>query len=553
MSKENVSVEELLLSAKYVAPKVIEDKFKGYVLNGKNNEYFKYVDERRMGSPTHSAIVSNFIKLIYGLGLQDNNNNLISQYISPTETKKVCDKFYSYGMTYLEIIKSKVGEFKRIKTIKTKYVAPEIMDDKGEINGYYVSKDFSKNTKPAYYPAFGKGDGIENEIYCIRDYRYNDDYFAYPTYQSVLQYAELEEEISNYSLKHIKKGLAFGYIINIPNSAGWTDEQKQTFKRKVIHKLSGSDNAGAVVFDFNESATGEGVNKITIEVVNQNDSHKQWEALREQARDNIIVGHEVVSPLLFGINRGTGLSSTAEEMEVAEDQTMRRVIRPYQETIIDALTKIFRTFGIDTDLRFTRLSETQLKKEQSKESIFTHELISKGEVLDSDVWECVHKCEVDYNVDDEFHELLDKVELASTGTARPNAKSEQDTENIKVRYRYNGKASPNSREFCKLMTQANKVYRKEDILQMGDKAVNAGFGPRGADTYSIWLYKGGKNCYHAWFREIYLRKDADVDVRSPLAEIISTSEARRRGFKPEKNDSKVSIRPINMPNRGGLT
>ena len=61
MSKENVntSVEELLLSAKYVAPEVIEDKFKGYVLNGKNNEYFTYVDNRRMGSPTHSAIVSS--------------------------------------------------------------------------------------------------------------------------------------------------------------------------------------------------------------------------------------------------------------------------------------------------------------------------------------------------------------------------------------------------------------------------------------------------------------------------------------------------------------
>ena len=50
---------------------------------------------------------------------------------------------------------------------------------------------------------------------------------------------------------------------------------------------------------------------------------------------------------------------------------------------------------------------------------------------------------------------------------------------------------------------ARKVYRKEDILQMGSRAVNAGWGPRGAATYSIWLYKGGGNCHHFWLRQIY--------------------------------------------------
>jgi len=552
---KDASVEELLLSAKYVAPKIVEDKIKGYVLNGKNNDYFDYINDRRMGSPTHSAIINNFVKLIYGLGLRDSKGNLINAYISKVEAKKLADNFYSFGMAYLEVIKKRDGSFSRLKTINPKYVAPTIKDDHGEIDSYVVCKDFSKqNKEKVFYPAFGKGDGIENEIYCIRDYKFNDEYFAYPSFQSVLQYAELEEEISNYSLKHIKKGLAFGYVINIPNASAWTDEQKDQFKRKVIHKLSGSDNAGAVVFDFSESADGTNQNKITIDVVQQNDSHKAWESLRDQARDNIIVGHEVVSPLLFGINRGTGLSSTAEEMEVAEDQTMRRVIRPYQETILDALNEIFFSFGIMTDLQFVRLSELQLGKEQTEESKFTHELIAKGEVLNEDEWECIHKCEVDYDADDELHKLLNKVELASTGTARPNAKSEQDNENIKVRYRYKGKISSNSREFCKLMMQANKIYRKEDILQMGDRAVNAGFGPRGANTYSIWLYKGGARCHHAWQREIYLKKDSDVDVRSPLAEIISTSEARRRGkdFRPPANDSKVSIKPINMPNEGFL-
>ena len=47
-----------------------------------------------------------------------------------------------------------------------------------------------------------------------------------------------------------------------------------------------------------------------------------------------------------------------------------------------------------------------------------------------------------------------------------------------------------SREFCKKMVSANRVWRKEDIEAAGGVAVNPGWGPNGSDTYSIWLYQG---------------------------------------------------------------
>lgn len=102
------------------------------------------------------------------------------------------------------------------------------------------------------------------------------------------------------------------------------------------------------------------------------------------------------------------------------------------------------------------------------------------------------------------------------------------------------------------MMAAKKIYRKEDIEQLTTKPVNAGWGANGADTYSIWLYKGGGNCHHKWNRVIYLKKGKSVDVNSPLAEIISTSEARRKGYKLQTNDTLVSIEPRNMTNNGFL-
>jgi hypothetical protein len=82
--------------------------------------------------------------------------------------------------------------------------------------------------------------------------------------------------------------------------------------------------------------------------------------------------------------------------------------------------------------------------------------------------------------------------------------------------------------------------------------VNAGWGAEGADKYSIWLYKGGGDCHHKWFRKIYVKKDVKIDVNSPLAELISTTKARQQGFNPPANDDLVAIAPKNMENNGFL-
>ncbi|MCR8526210.1 hypothetical protein WB334_25130, partial [Escherichia coli] len=141
--------------------------------------------------------------------------------------------------------------------------------------------------------------------------------------------------------------------------------------------------------------------------------------------------------------------------------------------------------------------------------------------------------------------------LASTGTARPNSNSEQDTKDFIVRYRYTGSQSPD-RPFCQKMMASGKLYRKEDIIRMGDFAVNPGWGPNGRNTYNIWFYKGGGNCHHAWNRVIFLKNGLKVDVNSPLADIISVSEARRKGLKIESNDEKVGMKPKDMPFEGFL-
>jgi len=173
---------------------------------------------------------------------------------------------------------------------------------------------------------------------------------------------------------------------------------------------------------------------------------------------------------------------------------------------------------------------------------------------------------VDYDTDDQENETLSKepkqsllskiVNLVSTGDNRPNITSKQDEVigDVKflTRYVYAGETKSDSREFCRRMIAANKIYRKEDIIKMGSQIVNKGWGPKGADTYSIWFYKGGGNCHHRWNKQVYATFSGKaIDVNSKELKQVAVRKAEKLGY-VVKNDSKVSQLPKDMPNSGFL-
>jgi hypothetical protein len=187
------------------------------------------------------------------------------------------------------------------------------------------------------------------------------------------------------------------------------------------------------------------------------------------------------------------------------------------------------------------------KEDEKNDIIVANALIDLGEELNLDEWEVIE------DVDAETHEELEAYKFASTGVARPNSKSEQDATiggfMYKVRYEYfPKKVSANSREFCRKMVAADKLYRKEDIISMGDREVNAGWGLNGANTYSIWKFKGGGGCHHKWRRKTF-RSLTKIDTKSPLAPTVSTNEADRQGYRV-RNEKEVAMKPKDMPNKG---
>ena len=533
---------------------------KNYVLNGRNNIGYDYVINRYKYSPTNSAILDSYYSYIYGKGLSANYSveqadqiAIIQKLFNKDTVRKIVSDYRLFHEASFEIILGKSGnEIAEINHLPKNKVVPSEVDENGEIGSWFYSYDWTNVNKypPVEIPTFKQGTKDKRSIFVIKEYTIDDFYFARPSYYSGLNYAELEEQISIYCINHIKNGLSAGYIINI-NEGITDDEVKDKFERNVINKFTGSENANKFILSFNSNKD----NATTLEAVTVSDAHQQYQFLTEEARKQLLTAHKVVSGAILGIQTATGFSSNADEIETSFNETMLNVIKPMQDTLTDGFEYVLGQNNITLQLFFEPLRDkrpitTPLKLSSEKKSnldtTIADELIKLGEEIDLEQWDLVSESPVDYEDDEKFYNF------ATTGTAFPNAKSEQDTKDFKVRYKYNGEIKENSREFCRKMINASKIYRKEDIQNMNSLVVNEGWGEHGTEPYSIWKFKGGGACHHNWMRQIYVAKGVKVDVNSPLAEMININEARRKGFKKELNDKEAFVIPNSLPNNGFL-
>jgi hypothetical protein len=572
----------LNLSA-YTSPVVSETNRENWVdfLTEDGEQYFQFLIERYSNSTTNNAIINNVARLIYGKGLSALDANK-----KPNEYAQMMSLFHKEDVRKMVLDRKMFGQFaiqvhyndKHDKILKAYHIPVNLLraekcDKDGQITGYYYSDnwDDTKKFAPIRFNAFGYSKE-KIEILFSKPYSVGMKYYAYPDYQGAVPYTLLEEEIADYLINEVQNGFSGTKVVNFNNGVP-TDEQQQIISNKVLDKLTGS-RGQKVIVAFNNNAES----KTTVEDIPLNDAPEHYTYLSEECLRKIMLGHNITSPLLFGVASTNGFSSNAEELKNSSILFDNMVIRPFQEELLDAFDSILAFNGVALKLffktlqplEFTDLENTQNAEQVAEEtgtelSAHTNPLIDLGEEP-QDNWVLIDEKEVDYEKDDEENELLSKepkqsllskaINLVSTGSAFPNSKSQQDEliDGVKffTRYKYVGEVTKNRRAFCTQMILANKIYRKEDILRMETQVVNAGWGPKGVDTYSIWLYKGGGNCHHRWNKQVYASfEGTNIDINSPRARQIAGQKAEKYGY-VINNPKLVSTRPIDMPNKGFL-
>lgn len=575
--------------SKYTAPVVLENKYgKKYVEyklkdSGRKykapNGYYLYLYDRAKGSTTNGAVIKGICDMIYGRGLgildqEEDTSELLrlKELISDKDLKKLINDRKKLMMCALQVTKTD-GEVTSIDYMKMKDLLPSITSDGDEVKSWYYHTDWNdmRGLDPIEIPAYGYGESSGNEIYIIGNHNGESEYFCEDEgYTGSLPYALLEEEIADYQINDAQNSFSPSTVINYNNGIPDDEDERKKIVRDTADILTGSKGKKVIV-SFNDNKEAE----ATVEKIPLDNAPEHYDYLSEECEAKILKGHRAISELLGFNSDSSGFSNNAEELRNKFLAFEGFVIKPYQHEFTDALEEItgvkdlyfkslnpFEAIDIEKVVEEEEEVEEQPETNLSKDDFIADMLIGCGEEA-GDNWELVSSEDVDYDIEGQLDLEIqnlnkEKVSLmnrlfnfVSTGTARPNAKSEQDREYkgdyYKVRYSYEGDTSVNSRLFCVRMTAANKLYRKEDIIRMDEQVVNAGWGPKGADTYSIWLYKGGGGCHHKWKRNTYRftgRGAKSGDPTSPNAQKVA-------GF-VNKNDKKVAQKPKDMANRGFL-
>ena len=582
----NISIVNL---SAYTSPVIQENKKNSYIEYGSDNNYFQYLIDRYLYSATNGAIITGVANMIYGKGLDALDSNKkpneyaqMKSIIKDSDLRKIALERKLLGMAAMQVVKQK-NLVKQVLHFPMQTLRAEKCNDKGQIEAWYYHHDWTKK-KPSEeakrIPAFGFGNGNEVEIYVIQPYVSGFDYYSPIDYSGSLPYALLEEKIGDYQINDVENGFSGTKVINFNNGVP-SEEMRDKMKRDVMNKLTGA-RGEKVIIAFNANAES----KTTVEDLPLNDAPAHYEYLSKECFDKLIVGHRVTSPMLLGIRTGDGgLGNNADEIKTATLLFDNIVIKPYQLEIIDAIDEILAVNSISLKLYFKTIQplefvdvsgmNNETMEEETGVKMCSHNLasesiadvlIEKGEEL-SDEWFLIDETEVDYDTEEELDAEINALNnkkkstlskmwkfITSTGTAKPLIKSPEQDKVIDgvqfiTRYVYSGDLT-GEREFCKKMLRAEKVYRKEDIVNMEKQVVNEGFGKGGSDTYSIWLYKGGPRCNHKWLRRTYASFEGiKIDPTNPNAKAISSATAEKYGYRI-RNEKEVSMKPSDMEYKG---
>lgn len=314
----------------------------GFVSFGVDNLFPQYLRSLAETSPIHGSLCISIGDMIAGKGLD------AGVYQSRVDALDTYEVYYGcahdlkkYGGFFIEVIYS----VDRLSIAKINHIPFEecrmaIEGEDEAIIGVYQSDDWSapkkKKNKPTFIPKYNPLTATKEprQIYWSFYYTSGQTY-PRPDYWSAVNYIELSKKIGIYHVNNISSGLFPSFIVSFFGGAPDPDQQR-AMMRDWENKLSGERNAGKFIMTFNERDTP----KPDITAFPISDADKQYQFLSEASRTEVLTGHRVTTPLIFGIRAESGFGSNSDEMKIGLQIFNTQVIEPAQRKLAKAFTEV---------------------------------------------------------------------------------------------------------------------------------------------------------------------------------------------------------------------
>ncbi len=527
-----------------------------------------------------------------------------------------------YGQFYWCVIWNQARtQVAKVEHVPVRCIRAGLLDDEGKVSTFYYSYDWSdRREKRQAYKAFCLNDRTAPKtIMQVKRHSPSFEFYGIPDYIGSTNYIELDRQISSFHLNSVKNGMFPGWALHFKNGVP-TDEEREAIERKIKQKFAGPEAASKIILTFNEGAD-TAPDFVPLES-NSNSDMFQYLS-NELSNKILSGHRVTSPLLFGVKGDGSGFGNNADELRDSYSLFYTTVVQPYQRLITNAVETVLsvseqplkvsipasapadfidltggkgansysgiqisaakdlimavQTGEITKEAAITMLvqmlqfplevAEAMFSpQEAAQEKLCSHHIELSASFADRIIalgeeepegYELIDEREVEYELEAVHDALWTFAKPATTPKSSPSSKSEDDTPLIKVRYGYAGFTSDVSRDFCRKMSAANKVYRREDIDK--ELEVNPGFGKGGSDSYNVFRFKGGPNCYHFFQRRTYLKKnnkrisvnEAQRIIRSlPVDERDANRLPEHKGIRG--NTGKPSVMPIDMPNQGYL-
>lgn len=285
----------------------------GYMEFGYHNDYPKYLLDLYNKSAKHNAIVKGKVNYIIGNGWKSNEPDAVAeafikkpnQYESLADlTRKVSTDIEVFGGAYLEVIWSAAGgqlysvghiDYTKIRTNK-------------DNTQFWFKNDWQdRKEEPVVINAFNSQLRQGRQILYMKEYRPGLETYSLPGYMGALNYIESDIEVSKHVLGNAQTGFSASKLVTLPNGEPTPDE-KRNIERRFSDRFTGSDGK-KLILSFVDRAD----QKPIVEDLGQSDLSKEdFVNVDTLIQTNIFAGHQIVSPVLFGIKTEGQLGATTE-------------------------------------------------------------------------------------------------------------------------------------------------------------------------------------------------------------------------------------------------
>lgn len=343
-------------------PAFVEKKGKPYIFYGEKNDYPQYLLYLYNNSSKHSALINGKVDYIMGKGWVYDKKlpdaDVLKLFIAKANVEdetlkevssKCCLDLEIFGGAYIQVEWAKKGGV----VADIYHVDYSTVRSDKENTQFFVCEDwviykpdgsYRLNTKPQYdtYPAYDPKSPKGTQILYIKKYHPGIKTYTLPAYRGSNTWIEIDIEIANYHLNNTKTGFFANKMINF-NDGNIGEEEKSVVEAMVKRKFAGSKGQ-KFMLNFNRNAD----TAATVEDLGVNDSDKIFDLLNTTAQQEILTGHRVVSPMLFGIKTEGQLGGTGE-LRTAYEIFQNTYVNGKQQLLEDVFNSIAKKKGVTSD------------------------------------------------------------------------------------------------------------------------------------------------------------------------------------------------------------